>query len=136
MAIKISKLLQKYLTGLSQHLFFARSYSQWQNSWERLLFGQFCVSTPFPLLTMLKNNEQKLRQALLWVRNIVKWERGTLKTLFKIPTAFCHWLYVSNVWFGFKHMQQKLLIISLCERYDTLLCPKYVSATQKTNAWE
>ena len=37
----------------------------------KLLFGQFCVSTPFPLLTMLRNNEQNLRQVMLWVRNIV-----------------------------------------------------------------
>ena len=33
--------------------------------------GQFCVSTPFPLLTMLKSNEKKLHQAVLWTRNIV-----------------------------------------------------------------
>ena len=25
---------------------------------------------PFPLLTMLRNNEQNLRQAMLWVQNI------------------------------------------------------------------
>ena len=29
----------------------------------KLLFVQFCVSTLFPLLTMLRNNQQKLRQA-------------------------------------------------------------------------
>ena len=48
-----------------------KDYNKWQKLWEKLLFGQFCVSTHFPLLTMLKNNEQKLRQAMLWVRNIV-----------------------------------------------------------------
>ena len=32
-------------------------YGQWQILWEKLLFGQFLVSSPFPLLAMLKNNE-------------------------------------------------------------------------------
>ena len=45
-------------------------YNQLQKLWEKLLFGQFRVSTPFPLLTMLRNNEQNLRQAMLWVGNI------------------------------------------------------------------
>ena len=49
----------------------ARDYNQWQKLWEKVLFGQFCVSLPFPLLTMLRNNEQNLRQAMLSVRNIV-----------------------------------------------------------------
>ena len=38
---------------------------------EKLLFGQFCVSLPVPLLTMLRNNELNMHQAMLWVRNIV-----------------------------------------------------------------
>ena len=38
---------------------------------KKMLLEQFCVSTPFPPLTMLRNNEQDLRQAMLWVRNIV-----------------------------------------------------------------
>ena len=38
---------------------------------EKLLFEQFHVSTPSPLLTMLRNNEQNLRQTVLWLRNIV-----------------------------------------------------------------
>ena len=46
-------------------------YNQWQKLWEKLLLGQFRVSPPFPLLTMLRNNEQNLRQAMLWVCNIV-----------------------------------------------------------------
>ena len=29
------------------------------------------VCTPIPFLTMFRNNEQKLRQAILWVRNIL-----------------------------------------------------------------
>ena len=33
--------------------------------------GKFVFLPPFPLLTMLRNNEQNLRQAMLWVRNIV-----------------------------------------------------------------
>ena len=45
------------------------SANQWQRLWEKLLFEQFCVSTSLTLLTMLRNNEQKLRQAMLWVRN-------------------------------------------------------------------
>ena len=55
-------------------------YNQWQKLWEKLLFGQFCVSLPFPLLTMLRNNERSLRQAMLWVRNIG--ERGNFKRTF------------------------------------------------------
>ena len=39
--------------------------------WKKLLFGQLRVSTPFPLLTVLRNNKQNFRQAMLWVRNIV-----------------------------------------------------------------
>ena len=40
-------------------------------------YGQICYLDnflflpPVPHLTMLKNNKQKLRQAMLWVRNIV-----------------------------------------------------------------
>ena len=45
--------------------------SQRQKLWEKLLLGQFRVSASFPLLTMLRNNEQNMRQAMLWVRNIV-----------------------------------------------------------------
>ena len=41
------------------------------NLWQKLLFGQFCYSTLFPLSTMLRNNEQNLREAMLRVRNIV-----------------------------------------------------------------
>ena len=40
--------------------------NQQQKLWEKLLFGQLLVSTP--LLTMLRNNEQNLRQAMLWIR--------------------------------------------------------------------
>ena len=32
---------------------------------EKLLFGQFYVSAPFSLLTMLRKNEQNLRQAVM-----------------------------------------------------------------------
>ena len=32
------------------------SENQWQKLWEKLLFGQFCVSVPFPFWTMLRNN--------------------------------------------------------------------------------
>ena len=46
-------------------------YNQLQKLWGKLLFEQFRVSTPFPILTMLRNNEQNLRQAMLWVCNIV-----------------------------------------------------------------
>ena len=42
-----------------------------KNYGKNLLFWQFRVSNSFPLLTMLRNNEQNLRQAMLWVRNIV-----------------------------------------------------------------
>ena len=46
--------------------------NQGQKLWETLQFRQLSVSTPFLLLTMLKSHEQKLRQAMLWVRNIVE----------------------------------------------------------------
>ena len=45
--------------------------NQRQKLWGKLLFRQFCVSPPFPLITMFRNNEQNLRQAMLSVRNIV-----------------------------------------------------------------
>ena len=48
-----------------------KSYNQWQKLWEKLLFGQFRVPILFPLLTMLRNNKENLRQAMLWIRNIV-----------------------------------------------------------------
>ena len=63
-----------------------------KNYEKTLLFGQFCVSTAFPLSTMLRNNEQKLRQAMLRVCNIVSGERGDFNKPFKIPIKFCHWL--------------------------------------------
>ena len=43
-----------------------KSYNQCQKLWEKLLFGQFCISAAFPLLTILRKNEKKLRQAMLW----------------------------------------------------------------------
>ena len=46
--------------------------NQGQKLWEKLQFRQLSVSTPFLLLTMLKSHEQKLRQAMLWVCNIVE----------------------------------------------------------------
>ena len=46
-------------------------YNQGQKLWEKPLFEQFRVSTPFPLLAMLRNNDQNFRQAMLWVRNIL-----------------------------------------------------------------
>ena len=49
----------------------AENYNLWQKLWEKLLFGQFRVPNPFPLLTRLRNNEQNLCQAMLWVRDIV-----------------------------------------------------------------
>ena len=60
--------------------------------WEKQLFERFCVSTFFPLLAMLRNNEKNLHQAMFCVRNIMLRERGILKLLFKILIIFCHWL--------------------------------------------
>ena len=48
--------------------FFTQSVSQTMG---KLLFEQFFVAFPFPLLTMLRNNEQNLLQAMLSVHNIV-----------------------------------------------------------------
>ena len=42
-----------------------------KNYGKKLLFGQFCVSLPFPVLKMLRNKEKNLGQAMLLVRNIV-----------------------------------------------------------------
>ena len=36
---------------------FTGNYNQWQKLWEKPLFGQFCVSLPFFLLAMLRNND-------------------------------------------------------------------------------
>ena len=47
-----------------------------------MLFGQFYVSIPFAFLTMLRNNEKKLRQVMLCVHNIVYAERGNFKQTF------------------------------------------------------
>ena len=45
----------------------------------------FCFS-PLPLLTMLRLNEYNLPQATLWLRNIVKENRGIFQTQFlKLP---------------------------------------------------
>ena len=70
--------------------------SQLQKLWEKLLFGQFCVANSFPLLKMLRNNEQKLSQAMLWVCNIIQGERGRggkgRSLLFKMAIIFCHWI--------------------------------------------
>ena len=62
------------------HIF---SDNLWQKSWEKLLFEYFWVSTPFSLLAMLRNNEQKLHQAMSWVRNIVDGQRGNFKNTFE-----------------------------------------------------
>ena len=40
------------------------------------------------LITMLRNNEQKLRQGMLWVRKIVQGERGNFKHFLKFPYYF------------------------------------------------
>ena len=97
---KLFLILNISFLGLQTFLF-ANSVSPCSDSWifchllattsdknygKTLLFGQFCVSTPFPLSTMLRNNEQKLRQAMLRVRNIVSGERGGILThLLKFP---------------------------------------------------
>ena len=52
------------------------TYNQWQKLWEKLLFGQFRVSTPFPPLTILRNNQQSLRQA---ISTLYRVKRGTFK---------------------------------------------------------
>ena len=63
--------------GHLNEIFQIFSDNQWQKLWEKLVFGQFRVSASFPFLTMLRNNEQNLRQAVLWVRNIaVLWVRN------------------------------------------------------------
>ena len=64
--------------------------NQAQKLSKKLKFGQLSVSTPLLLLTMLKSHEQKLRQAMLWVRNIVEGEWGIFNTLFKTTIIFCH----------------------------------------------
>ena len=56
-------------------------------------FDNFVFLSPFPFLTMLRNNEQNLPQPMLSAGNIVQRERGgVLNTLFKILIIFCHWL--------------------------------------------
>ena len=48
---------------------------------EKLISEQFFVSTAFQLLLMLRKNEQKLSQSMLWVCNIVYGERGIALSL-------------------------------------------------------
>ena len=59
---------------------------------EKKLFEWFGVSTFFPFLAMLRNNEKNLHQAMFCKRNILLREGGILKLLFKILIIFCHWL--------------------------------------------
>ena len=47
------------------------SEGQWQKLWQKLLFEEFCVSTPFPVFTMLRKNGQNLRQVKLRFDNTV-----------------------------------------------------------------
>ena len=109
------------------------SDNQWQKLWEKLLFGQFCVSSPFPFLPMLRNIEQKLRQAMLSVLNIV-WGRGRiLNTPFKIPIIFCHWLSnflsrYSCVLFGATDYRR----LNSLESYPAHMC---CSRTQTGSYW-
>ena len=59
--------------------------NQCQNLWEKLLFGQFFVSLPFPLLTMLR------KTCYRWsVRNIVWGERGNFKNFLKLCRKLLH----------------------------------------------
>ena len=61
----------------SKILILVPCYNQWQITWEKLLLGQFLVSTTFPLLTMLWNNEQILHLAVMGshVQNILQGKR-------------------------------------------------------------
>ena len=65
----------KYYTYVFQII----SDNQWQKLWQKLLFEEFCVSTPFSLFTMSRNNEQNLRQVKLRFDKIVLGRRGILK---------------------------------------------------------
>ena len=76
------KILHRIFQIFSDNQFFQKNY----------FFLQFCACTPFHLLTILKNNEEKMRQAMLWVCNIVQGEGRILNTFFKIPIIFRHWL--------------------------------------------
>ena len=68
-----------------------KSYNKWQKLWEKLLFGQFCVSLPFPLLTIWEPmNEACVKQCYGFAT--LYSGKGELYTLFKIPIIFCHWL--------------------------------------------
>ena len=49
---------------------------------------------PVPLLTMLRNNDQKLFQAMLWVRNIIQGKRGNFKHTFRNS----HYIFTLIVW--------------------------------------
>ena len=62
-----------------------------QKLWEKLLFGQLRDSIPFPLLTLLRDKEQKLRLSYVigW-QHCIRREGGFLNTLFKIAIIICH----------------------------------------------
>ena len=68
------------------------SDNQWRSEWERLVFGQFCFSIPFPLLTMLRNNEQNCVKRCYVLTKFWRWRGEILNTLFKFAIIFCHWL--------------------------------------------
>ena len=66
-----------FTTSISKisHLSFKTfSDNQWQKWWGKLLLRQFFVS--FSLLTLMRNNEQNLKQAMLWVCSIIYGEGG------------------------------------------------------------
>ena len=52
----------------------------------------FFVSAPFPPLTMLRVNEQILRQAVIVWKHCKGGQMGFLNRLLKIPIIFRHWL--------------------------------------------
>ena len=83
---KLLRLIQNWRNGLNACLqfdlkcetvkyriqnFTDSSDNHWQQLWVKVRTRRFCVSLPFPLLTVLKNNQENLPQGMLWVRNIV-----------------------------------------------------------------
>ena len=107
-----------------KNVFMFLFYNQWQKLWEKLLFGKFCVSTPFSHLTMLRTMSKSCVKLCYGFATLYRGRGGILNTLFKIPKIFCHWL--SEI---YKKKKKKEFLCMLFQK--TQMCfnePDYVTA--------
>ena len=68
------------------------SYNQWQKLWEKLVFGQFRVSTPFPPPNNVPPPNKICVKLCYAFATLYKGRGGFLNIIFKISITFCYWL--------------------------------------------